>query len=65
MKEKLVLTVILGGIVVLPIRAMDTTPTATIYIDHDTGIPSKEVFWATSQTSRMFSKIGTPVSVSL
>ena len=61
MKEKLVLTVILGGIVVLPIRAMDTTPTVTIYIDYDAGVPSNEVFWATSQTSRMFSKIGTPV----
>ncbi|HEX4769783.1 MAG TPA: hypothetical protein VH351_03065 [Bryobacteraceae bacterium] len=61
MKEKLVLTVILGGIVVLPIRAMDTTPTVTIYIDYDAGVPSNEVFWATGQTSKMFSKIGTPV----
>jgi hypothetical protein len=64
MKEKLLLTVILGGTVVLPIRAMDTTPTVTIYIDYDASVPSKEVFWATSQTSRMFSKIGTPVQFS-
>ena len=62
MREKLVLTtVMLFGIVVLPVRAMDATPTVTIYMDHDTRIPWREVFWATSQASRMFAKIGTLV----
>lgn len=62
MKQKLVLTtVILGAMVVLPIRAMDAIPTVTIYIDSDVCISATGVFRATSQASRMFAKIGIPV----
>ena len=62
MKKKLLLTaVILGGVVVLPIRAMDTTPAVTIYMDYDPSIPTFVVRLAKRQASRIFAKIGTPV----
>ena len=63
MKKKLLLltTLILGGLVVLPIRAMDTTPTIAIYIDYDPCIPTLLVRLATVQASSIFAKIGTPV----